>query len=120
MKQDRLDYFKELFLNLKNDLELKIKSDLDSDEEIDLDGDEIDVASGFALSKVAKDLYKRRYFQLNKINSALERINNGSFGDCEECGNPIGDKRLLAKPEAINCITCAELSEYKLKQYIKR
>jgi DnaK suppressor protein len=120
MEQDKLDYFKELFLSLKNDLELKIKSDLDSDEEIDLDGDDIDVASGVTLSKVAKDLSKRRLFQLNRVKSALERISNGTFGDCEECGEPIGHKRLLAKPEAISCITCAELSEHKSKQYIKR
>jgi DnaK suppressor protein len=119
MEQEKIEYFKELFLNLKNDLELKIKSDLDS-EDVDLDGDDIDVASGVTLNKVSLDLSKRRLFHLNKVKSALDRISNGTFGICEECGEPIGYKRLLAKPEVISCITCAELLEYKSKQYIKR
>jgi DnaK suppressor protein len=117
MEKEKLNYFKELFLNLKNELECKIQLGLNSDEEIDLDGDDIDIASGITLSKITSDLSKRRISHLNRVKSALDRIKDGSFGICEECGEVISHKRLLAKPEAINCITCAELLEYKLKQY---
>ena len=38
---------------------------------------------------------------------ALERIADGTYGDCARCGNPIGEGRLEARPEAALCIACA-------------
>lgn len=40
--------------------------------------------------------------------AALERLANGSYGQCESCGEPIAPARLLAMPEATRCIDCAE------------
>lgn len=42
---------------------------------------------------------------------ALERINTGSYGDCEACGNPIGKMRLQAFPRATLCMTCKQKQE---------
>jgi len=57
-----------------------------------------------------------RHFQLRmkerdrnlllKIESTLEKIKEGTFGICEECGKPIGDKRILARPVVSLCIDC--------------
>lgn len=41
-----------------------------------------------------------------EIEAAIERIENGSFGLCEECGNPINKERLRAIPYARFCIKC--------------
>lgn len=41
------------------------------------------------------------------IQAALERIENGTYGACEACGEPIGDARLMAIPEATRCVNCA-------------
>ena len=42
------------------------------------------------------------------IQSALERIENGSYGTCDSCGEDIGQARLEAVPEATRCVSCAQ------------
>ena len=44
---------------------------------------------------------------LSDIDDALAKIENGSYGTCEQCGKPIGDARLEAMPAARLCIKCA-------------
>jgi RNA polymerase-binding protein DksA len=46
--------------------------------------------------------------ELNHINSALKRIDEGQYGTCESCGNNINFKRLEALPTATLCIQCAD------------
>ena len=41
------------------------------------------------------------------VRRALERIEDGSYGECARCGNPIAEGRLDARPEAALCIDCA-------------
>jgi len=48
---------------------------------------------------------------LAKIESALERLENGTIDECEECGGEIGAKRLLARPVTTLCIECKEERE---------
>jgi RNA polymerase-binding protein DksA len=45
------------------------------------------------------------------INSALIRINKGTFGVCNDCGEPIGYNRLMAYPTAKRCVHCQEVYE---------
>ncbi|NOY52040.1 MAG: RNA polymerase-binding protein DksA [Deltaproteobacteria bacterium] len=52
---------------------------------------------------------------LAKIDQALERIDNGTFGICEECGQAIGLKRLEARPVTTMCIECKTDQEEKEK-----
>jgi len=49
--------------------------------------------------------------RLNEITDALKRIEEGVFGDCEECKKPISMKRLKAMPSARYCIKCQEIVE---------
>ena len=42
--------------------------------------------------------------ELDDVNRALERIEAGTYGRCEECGEPINPERLEARPAAIYCI----------------
>ena len=48
---------------------------------------------------------------IKKIRSALERIENGTFGVCEECGENISIKRLKARPVTTQCIDCKTKEE---------
>ncbi|NEA32192.1 TraR/DksA family transcriptional regulator [Streptomyces sp. SID13031] len=45
--------------------------------------------------------------RLADLDGALERLATGDYGQCEACGNPIAAGRLLARPSARTCITCA-------------
>ena len=53
---------------------------------------------------------------INKIDAALKRIDKGSYGYCEETGDPIGIKRLEARPVASLCLEAQEMHEKKEKK----
>ncbi len=48
---------------------------------------------------------------ISKIKEALERIEDGTYGLCEACGEPIGEKRLMARPVTTLCIECKARQE---------
>ncbi len=48
---------------------------------------------------------------LEQIGHALARIDAGTYGSCENCGNPIGKLRLMAFPRATLCVSCKQLEE---------
>ena len=53
---------------------------------------------------------------INKINGALKKIDDGSYGYCEETGEPIGIKRLEARPVATLSLEAQEMHEKKEKK----
>ena len=46
-----------------------------------------------------------------KMQEAIRRIDDGAFGICEDCGGPISEKRLLARPVTTQCIDCKTKQE---------
>jgi len=52
-----------------------------------------------------------------KIDQAVKKIRNGTYGYCEETGEPIGLKRLIARPIATLCIAAQEKHEKEEKIY---
>src|SRR5579875_714066 len=58
----------------------------------------------FALTSNARDL-------LEQTERALGRIDAGTYGACESCGQPIGKARLMAFPRATLCVTCKQRQE---------
>ena len=48
---------------------------------------------------------------LNKVNDALARLEQGTYGNCFECGDEIAEKRLRALPFAVRCKDCEEARE---------
>jgi DnaK suppressor protein len=48
---------------------------------------------------------------LSQVERALQRLDNGTYGICENCGNPIGKARLQAFPRATLCVTCKQREE---------
>jgi DnaK suppressor protein len=52
---------------------------------------------------------------IKKVKKALERIDRGSFGICESCGEPISIQRLKARPVTTQCIDCKTREEAQEK-----
>jgi DnaK suppressor protein len=52
---------------------------------------------------------------LNKIKEAIERIDNGSYGICDDCGDDIAKERLDARPVTTYCIDCKTRQEQEEK-----
>ena len=50
-------------------------------------------------------------YLLSEINAALERLDSGTYGNCEDCGRPIAAARLQAMPFARQCVRCAKVSD---------
>jgi len=55
----------------------------------------------------------RHWRTVKQINAALERIEHGTYGECLNCEEPIGEKRLRALPWAEFCIRCQEAHDQK-------
>jgi len=68
----------------------------------------MDALQGQAMSQA---LNQRREIELRKIDSALQRLASGDYGDCIKCGEAIALQRLALDPAAALCIGCAERRE---------
>ncbi len=61
---------------------------------------------------MAKESDRRRLLALQRIKGALQRIENGDYGICVTCDEPIAASRLEADPGALLCIDCAARAEH--------
>jgi len=104
---------KEYLLKLRNDLLNAIK--YKSTEDLHIPSDEIvedgDQAQTYINQNVTFGLRERELSRLREIESALLRIENGSYGFCEETDEPIEKKRLEKVPWARLSIAAAEEKE---------
>jgi DnaK suppressor protein len=80
-------------------------------------GDEGDQAQNMAEQHLSLRFKERERQLLHKIEGALERIKEGTFGECVDCGDQIGIKRLEIRPVAELCIGCKEAEEKREKSY---
>ena len=79
--------------------------------------DEMDLAASEYLQSFEFRLRGREKTYLTKIDLALKKIDDGEFGVCVECEEPINKKRLEARPETQLCIRCKEDQERDEKAY---
>ena len=79
--------------------------------------DEMDLAASENLQSFQFRLRGREKTFLEKIDRALQKIEGGEFGVCEECGEEISVKRLEARPETTLCIRCKEDQERQEKDF---
>ena len=73
--------------------------------------DMVDQASSYTDKSVEMKSLNRSRKLISKINAALQRIKDGTYGYCEETGEPIGLKRLIARPIATLSIEAQERHE---------
>jgi|TARA_Y100001970_G_scaffold240983_1_gene304172 DnaK suppressor protein len=79
--------------------------------------DIIDQASSYTDKTVEMKAINRQIKLISKIDQALRRIKDGTYGFCLETGEPIGIKRLIARPVAELCIAAQEKHEKEEKIY---
>ena len=81
--------------------------------------DIVDQASSHTEKTVEMRASNRRRKLVNKIDAALRRIKDNTYGYCEETGEPIGLKRLIARPIATLSIQAQEQHEQEEKIYVE-
>ena len=86
-----------------NERVTKIKADLTKE----LDADSKEQATQLENREVLEALANEATEELTKINSALQRMDEGTYGLCIECGSEIDSRRLAARPYSGKCIVCA-------------
>ena len=112
-------FFKKKLIDWKNQITESNAKGLylkDIDGEIS-SADIIDQASSQAEKTVEMRTLNRQIKLLSKINKAIKRIENDTYGFCEETGEPIGLKRLIARPVATLSIEAQEKHEKNEKVF---
>jgi DnaK suppressor protein len=119
MNKVQLKKFKTMLTEKRDEIVKKAKQTLEEDMTLDSNDlpDEMDLASSEYLQSFTFRLRGREKVFLDKIEKALRKIEEGSFGVCEECGEEISVKRLEARPETTLCIRCKEDQERHEKDY---
>lgn len=70
----------------------------------------MDAMQGQAMAQAAE---RRRTHEVQRLKSALARLERGEFGECLECGESIAQARLRADPASTLCVACASEAERK-------
>ncbi len=112
MNKTALKKFQKLFENKQSMIFNKHKVLVEEFNVCDDDKyDEADQAATDTEQNMGLRLRNREALLLKKIQEALTRIEEGTFGECHECGEDIELRRLEARPEATLCIACKEEEE---------
>lgn len=119
MNHEQLEYFRRKLLSWKNSLLEESRETLthlkeENWNEPDLN-DRASIESDTAIELRTRDRYRKL---IDKIDDAIVRIQKNEYGYCEETGEPIGLKRLEARPVATLCIEAQERHENYEKQHI--
>ncbi len=112
MEAQDLHYFTKLLNTMLEEAQQKGDStieDLNGNAEMFADpADRATAESDRAFTLRIRDRERRL---IRKINEALQRIDDGRYGECEECGEDIGVARLKARPVTTLCINCKSRQE---------
>ncbi|MDE0030142.1 MAG: TraR/DksA family transcriptional regulator [Deltaproteobacteria bacterium] len=110
MRKDVLKKFRETLLGMKSqlldDLPDRLKQEVESTK--DEGRDTYDLASDERDREINMILNDRERTKLMAIEDALARLGEGSYGECEECGEDIGVGRLKVMPFTRLCVRCQE------------
>jgi len=103
-----LQRFKKILLKEREEIIGGVKQTLESSKEIGQDGtqDIGDEAANIYNKQILLSLTENERLRLQELDEALDRIANQTYGVCEECGGPIGMKRLEVRPIAEYCVPC--------------
>ncbi len=119
LSAEQNDHFKQILTDKRTRLFSEAKRTLETEMSIDAAErmDEVDQASSEYMQAFSFRLRGRERFLMDKIERALRKMDDGKFGLCEECDEPISLKRLEARPEAQLCIQCKEAQEKEEQAY---
>ena len=109
MTPDRTEYYKKLL----DELAAEIRSDLEEKGEdtapvaLDTSIGRLSRMDAMQSQQMALELKRRQQNRLIRIQTALDAIRDGRYGQCRKCGAAISEERLEVQPDALMCITCA-------------
>jgi len=100
--------FRKVLLKEREEIIGEVKQIHESSKEMGQDGiqDIADEAANIYHRQVLLSLSENDRIRLQEVDEALDRIKSGTYGICEECGEPIGLKRLEVRPIAKYCVPC--------------
>jgi len=103
-----LERFKKILLKEREQIVGEVMQTYKSSQEVGQDGiqDIGDEASNIYNKQILMSLNESERLRLQEVDEALDRIENGTYGICEECGSPISLKRLEVRPVAKYCVPC--------------
>ena len=110
-------YFRQKLVEWKNDIKKSNSQALYSSNLADnvSSADIVDQASSYTDKNVEMRTVNRQIKLVSKIDAALKRLKDGTYGYCEETGEPIGLKRLIARPIATLSLAAQERHEREEK-----
>ncbi|AGW14723.1 RNA polymerase-binding protein DksA [Megalodesulfovibrio gigas] len=112
MDHEQMEFFKTLLKGMANEILQRGDDTVASMQGGDMDmPDPADRASAESEREFLLSLRQREHTMLRKIREALQRIEDGEYGECEECGEAIGVARLKARPVTTLCIHCKQRQE---------
>jgi DnaK suppressor protein len=119
MKSETILKFKNLFESQKREI-IGSRAIVDTAIILDKDDmfDDVDMTAVERETTMRTRLLNRESLFLKKIEGALRRISDGSFGVCEGCDDDIEVKRLEARPTATLCVSCKEAEERREHAHI--
>jgi DnaK suppressor protein len=117
MNADHLEFFKDQLLQMQQELLSNASATANHLQEQEATPDPADRATleeEYALELRTRDRERKL---LQKIQASLRQIEDGSYGFCEDTGEPIGLKRLIARPTATLSVEAQERRERMKRQY---
>ncbi len=119
MNKKDLKRLKDILLERKKEILAAAVSTKEEGIGVDPDdlADEVDLATNEAGQSLNLRLRDRERYLLKKIEEALKKIDNNTYGVCESCGEEIGVERLAARPVTDQCVRCKEEQEKKEKLF---
>lgn len=111
MNPKQQEYFKNKLISWRDQILRDCSDTITNLQDNQVEADVIDAAAKEADYKLTLRARNRDFKLLKKIEEALQRIDNGTYGYCEETGEPIGIKRLEARPIATLGIEAQERHE---------
>lgn len=115
MEKKKIEIFTKLLLKMRGDILSKAKKLKEDSYTLGTDGiqDMADAASNSYNVDILMSISDNDLGLLKDIDGALDKLSHKTYGICEECGEPISEKRLEANPVARYCITCKRQMEQK-------
>lgn len=103
-----IERFRKVLLKEREEIIGDVKQIHESSQEVGQDGiqDIGDEAANVYNKQILLTLNENERMRLKEVDEALDRIASKTYGTCEECGEPIGLKRLEVKPVAKYCVPC--------------
>lgn len=114
MEEGRLRDFRDNLIAKRKSIVEVVQRSEDYGREVDSDESAMDIADKASSSYTKEFMFSKSNSDrqlLQAIDAALDRIDSGEYGLCDECGEQIGEKRLTAIPWADLCIRCQEKQE---------